>query len=531
MNPARQTMSIRPSYEYTSNPNRGVGGTTLASAGWSYAHTEDALTYLQQTVVNPGLINQFQIQFGYENEPMISASPLPSIIVDGAFKGGGAQNTLGRTERHIQASESLTWTNGHHLTQLGFQVPDWSWRSFDDQTNAGGTFSFAGLPAYAAGRPYAFTQQEGNGKVTWLEKVLGVYVKDDWQARPGVTVSLGLRYDWANYYRDNNNIAPRLTVAYAVGTKDIIRGGGGVFYDKIGPFPVVDVLHSQPGGLRRIVLTDPTYPIPFEVGSPSITQFASDIRIPYTIQYSVGLEHQLVKGTTLAVTYTGSRGSLFRSRDVNAPVAPLYLVRPNPAYGQIRQIESTGRQHSDSMQVALRGKMTRWFNGQIQYVLSRTDNDSDGLSYFPSSDDDFSGEWARASFDRRHRFVALGRSALGRVLDLGIGVTLQSGAPYTGVLPGDPFNNGRGGARPAGGARNSLEGAGYMDVDLRASRDFTFLKGGPHARTMTIALDAFNIANHVNYANYVGTLGSPLFAQPVSARAPRQLQLSARIKF
>ena len=529
----RTTISIRPSYEYTSNPNRGVGGTTLASAGWTYQHTEDDLTYMQQTIINPRLVHQVQVLVGYENEPTLSASPLPGLVVDGAFKGGGAQNTLLRTERHIQASESLAWTHGHHLTQAGFQVPDWSWRGFNDQTNAGGTYYFADVSAYAAGQPYAFTQQQGNGKVTWLEKVLGAYVKDDWQARAGVTVSFGLRYDWSNYYRDNNNVAPRLSVAYAVGKTNIIRAGGGVFYDKIGPFPVVDVLHSQPGGLERVVLTSPAYPTPVLTGPtspPSITQFAPGIQIPYIAQYSVGLEHQIVKGTTVAVTYTGSRGSLLRSRDINAPVAPLYLVRPNPAFGQIRQIESSGRQQSDALQVTLRGAVTRWFNGQIQYVLSRSENDSDGVSSFPSNDNDLSGEWARASFDRRHRFVAIGRVPA-RVVDLGVGMTVQSGAPYTELLPGDPFNNGRGGARPVGVARNGFEGAGYAELDLRLSRDVTFAKGTPQARTLTFTLDAFNLFNHVNYSAYVGTLNSPLFGQPVAARAPRQLQLSARLKF
>jgi hypothetical protein len=532
----RTTISIRPSYEYTSNPNRGVGGTTLATAGWTYEHTEDDLTYLQQTVLNAGLINQFQVLIGYEHEPTISASPLPAIVVDGAFKGGGAQNTLLRTERHIQASQSLTWTHGHHLTQVGVQVPDWSWRGFDDQTNVGGTFYFADLPAYAAGTPYAFTEQQGNGKLTFLDKQVGAYVKDDWQVRPDLTISMGLRYDWSNAFLDNNNVAPRLSAAYSIGKRDVIRAGGGVFYDRVGAFPVVDVLHSRPGGVQRLVITNPAYPTPFgtdagsQVATPSITQFDPDIRTPYTFQYSLGLEHELVKGTTLAVTYTGSRGSILRSRDINAPRAPLYLERPDAAYGQIRQIESTGRQRSDSMQVTLRGKVTRWFNGQLQYVLSRSLNDSDGVSYFPSNDYDFSGEWARASFDRRHRFVALGRMTPGRFLDLGIGVTLQSGAPYTAVLPGDPFDNGRGGARPADGARNGLQGVGYADVDLRTSRDISF-GSGTQKRTVTIALDGFNILNRVNDSNYVGTINSPLFGQPVAARAPRQLQLSARIKF
>jgi TonB-dependent receptor-like protein len=535
----KTTISIRPSYEYTSNPTRGVGGTTLASAAWTYEHTEDDLTYMQQTIINPALVNQFQIQFGYENEPTLSASPNQAIVVDGAFRSGGAQNTLLRTERHVQASESLTWTKRHHLVQFGFQVPDWSWRGFNDQTNAGGTFYFAGLQAVTGfgttitgGTPYAFVQQVGNGRVNWLEKVLGAYVRDDWQLRPGVTLSLGVRYDWANYFTDNNNIAPRLSAAYAISKSDIIRGGGGVFYDKIGPFPVLDVLHSQPGGLQRYVVTNPSYPNPLLNGQPvpSITQFAPSIEIPYTFQYSLGLEHQLVKGTTLAVTYTGSRGSLFRSRDINAPLAPPYTVRPNPAYGQIRQIESTGRQNSDSVTVALRGKITKWFNGQTFYTLGRTYTDSGGVTSFAANDYDLTGEWARADFDRRHQFVMIGRVPT-PLLDFGVNLALRSGTPYTELLSGDPFGNGRGNARPVGVPRNGLEGAGLATLDVRASRDLAFRKGTPQARTMTIALDTFNILNRVNYANYVGTLSSPLFGQPVSARAPRQLQLSARVKF
>jgi hypothetical protein len=54
---------------------------------------------------------------------------------------------------------------------------------------------------------------------------------------------------------------------------------------------------------------------------------------------------------------------------------------------------------------------------------------------------------------------------------------------------------------------------------------------GKDARRVTFGLDAFNLLNRVNYGTYVGTIGSPLFALPVSARPPRQLQFSARFKF
>jgi hypothetical protein len=193
-------------------------------------------------------------------------------------------------------------------------------------------------------------------------------------------------------------------------------------------------------------------------------------------------------------------------------------------------VESTGRQDSDSVAVTLRGQMTRWFNGQMQYTLSRVYNDTNGVASFPANDYDVSGEWARADFARRHRFLLLGRMSVVKAIDLGIALTLNSGGPFTETLGADVYNNGRGRARPAGVGRNTLEGAGFATFDLRASRDVKLGTGG-EARTITIGLDAFNVLNRVNYGSYVGTVGSPLFALPVSARPPRQLQLSARVKF
>jgi hypothetical protein len=201
------------------------------------------------------------------------------------------------------------------------------------------------------------------------------------------------------------------------------------------------------------------------------------------------------------------------------------------SYGVVRQIESTGRQDGDSLQATLRGRMTRWFNGQIQYTLSRADNDTNGIAAFPANDYDLSGEWARADFDRRHRFLLLGRVSPGLFVDLGVGLSMNSGAPYTETLGDDLYHNGRGRPRRAGVPRNSLEGDVYAQLDLRASRDLKFGQVGKDARTMTLSLDAFNALNRVNYVTYVGTFGSPLFGTPVTARAPRQLQLSARVKF
>jgi hypothetical protein len=533
----QNTISIRPNYQYETDQNRGVGGTTLASAASTFTHHEQQVVYTQQTILTPALLNQFQMLVGHEREPTVSASSAAGIVVNGAFTGGGAQADLVRTELHMNLNESLAWTSGHHLIQAGFQLPDWSRRGFYDRTNFGGTFYFSGLDTYGAGVPYSFIKQQGNGDLAFLEKQVGTYIKDDWQARPGLSVSVGVRYDWQNYFHDNNNVAPRFSLAYAPGnTKtNVLRAGVGVFNDRSGPVVIADVLHSQPGGLVKYVITDPGYPDPFAstvAASPpsSIVRLAPDVQIPQTLQYSLGLDHQLHKALTLSLTYTGTRGyHTFRSRDVNAPPPPLYLARPDPAYGVIREIESNGRQLTDSLQVTVRGKVSRWFNGQMQYTLSRGYNDTSGISSFPANDYDLSGEWARADFDRRHRFNLLGRTSL-KLFDLGVGLSMNSGGPYNETLGGDPFNNGRGRARPAGVPRNSLETTGFASLDLRASRDLK-LGAGKDAREITLGVDAFNVLNHVNYGSFVGTRSSPLFGQPVSARAARQLQFSARVKF
>ncbi len=529
------TVSIRPSYEQETDQGRGIGGTTLGSAGTTYYHREITLTYSQQTIVSPTLVNQFQILVGHEIEPTTSVSPEPGLVVNGAFTGGGAQLDQRRTELHFQLSENLAATRGNHLLQVGVQVPDWSQRGFDDHSDFGGTFYFSDLDAYAAGRPYSFVQQTGNGRVNWLEKVLGLYVNDDWQLGTGATLSYGLRYDWSNYFADHDTIAPRVSLAVKPrGGSTVIRGGAGLFYDKVGPFPIVDVLNFRPGGLQRVVIANPSYPNPYltaaaQTTPPSIVQLAPGIQVPWTLQYSGGVERQL-KTATLSLMYYGSTARLLRSRDINAPLPPLYADRPDASYGVVRQIDASGRQRGDSLQVTLRGRIARTFNGQVQYTLSRTLNDSGGLNWFPSNDYDLAGEWGRADFDRRHRLLMLGTLTPAKGWSLGVAATLQSGLPYSETLGTDPYHNGRGDARPTGVVRNSLEGSGESDVDLRLARELA-LGFGSSARTFTLGIDAFNLLNHANYGRYVGTVGSPLFGQPVSAQAPRQLQLSLRVDF
>lgn len=98
-------------------------------------------------------------------------------------------------------------------------------------------------------------------------------------------------------------------------------------------------------------------------------------------------------------------------------------------------------------------------------------------------------------------------------LNVGVAVALNSGTPYRVTTGRDDNHDGLANDRPAGIPRNSLQGPGYLDIDLRASRDL-FLSGSKKEKgpALTPALDAFNVLNRVNFSGYVGNLSSPFLA-------------------
>ena len=233
------------------------------------------------------------------------------------------------------------------------------------------------------------------------------------------------------------------------------------------------------------------------------------------------------------MTYTGTRGfDQFLSRDINAPLPPLYTTRPDPTRGVVREIESTGKLVGNSVQFTLRGQVTRFVNTSVQYTLSETKNNTSSITWMPPNAYDLSLEYARADFDQRHRFDLLETLNAGSWVNIGVALALYSGRPYSLTTGHDDFNTGVANARPAGVRRNSLEGPGYADLDLRWSHDVFFNQAKKGAGpTITLAVDAFNALNRVNDTSYIGTLTSPFFGRAVAAQPPCRLQFSLRARF
>jgi hypothetical protein len=537
----KNTVSLRYESLDQYRRNQSAGGFVLASAATNFRNREDSFTYNQTTTFTPKVINDFRILFGKEYQPTRSVQSGPKIVVLDTFVDGGAQSDRLQTEYHTTFHDALSWAQGKHTLRAGVDVPDISRRGLEDHTNFQGTFMFSSIEDYVGGRPFSFVQQAGQGKVIFWEKVLSGFFLDDIRLRPNLTVSVAARYDWQNYFDDSNNVSPRIAFAYSPAhhAKTVFRGGAGIFYDRTGSQPIFDLIRYNGHRLLQYVVTNPGFPDPWsnalqlQTAPSSIVRLAPGVRIPYLMQFGIGVERQLKKSTTLSINYTGAETvGVFRSRDVNAPLPPFYAARPDANYSVIRQIESSGRMESHSLEIAFRGDVTRFFSGLIQYTLGRAYNNTAGINSFPANSYDLSAEWGRAEFDQRHRLNVLGTVKPGKLFNLGVGVFLNSGRPYSLTTGHDDYHVGSATARPFGVGRNTLQGPGYAEYDLRWFRDFKLAKARNEiAPTVTLSMDAFNLLNHTNYTSYIGNLSSPFFGRAVNAQPPRRLQLSARFAF
>ena len=163
----------------------------------------------------------------------------------------------------------------------------------------------------------------------------------------------------------------------------------------------------------------------------NLARFDPNVRTPYSIQVSAGLEHQLHKSVMLTAGYRGQvQVKSSRSRDANAPLLPAdpsiaaSSTRPNANFGQIQQIESGGRSLLNAFDLGFRGQAGQWFSGQAQYTLSRFENNTGGIGWFQQDQYHPNAEWGRADQDRLSRFNLLGTIHPGHWLSLGVAATL-----------------------------------------------------------------------------------------------------------
>lgn len=254
--------------------------------------------------------------------------------------------------------------------------------------------------------------------------------------------------------------------------------------------------------------------------SQATRQLAPDATAPYSYISGFMLMRQLTKTTTLNVFFsTYDTRHLLRSRNINAPTGFNGLgPRPQPTLGDIYQYETSGTQSMKQLNIGVSKQFRPGYSLSVNYTLSKAQSNAD-FGAFPMNQYDLTGEYSRTSFDARHRLFLVGSAFIPKLkLSLNPLIVANTGRPFNIITGFDDNRDGllndrpaladsqtvacapgqlpgvvQSGVTPCGLVqtrfgnfdilpkpgqtiipRNYAEGPGFLSVNLRIGRTFSF---------------------------------------------------------
>ena len=558
----------------------GVGGFSLREQGTRNETQSGTLRLSDNGPWGKALFNETRLQIGMMSSESRASFEGQTIRVLDSFTGGGAQSRGGRDVANLEFASNLDFTKGKHAMRAGFLL-EGQWVESDQQSNYLGTFTFASLDDYQAGRPSTYTIREGNPLVEYSQWQLGLFAQNDWRARPNLTISMGVRQESQANLGDALNVSPRFGFTWAPfkSGRTTVRGSVGMFYDWLEAQTYEQVL--QVDGQRQIdtVIRNPGYPNPYAGGLLQQTLpsskyvLAGGLSMPYAVRTSAGLQQQLTPQMGANVLYSFSRGyNRFRGVNINAPDISVGGARPDPSFGNITEVQSTGGQRQHMVHAGLSymipAKRTFFF---VNYTLNHAENDSTGAFALPADNYNLAAEWGPAAGMARHSVNGNFSTTLLNRVSVNLNGMWRSGAPYNITTGRDDNGDTVFNDRPAGTGRNSAlgdstftlggqmaysigfgrrggeGGTGGTTVIMRAggaapamaagAGQMVVMQGGPMGGpnssrySMNLFVQAQNVLNTVNPMGYSGVMTSPLFGQPTGAAPARKISIGVRFGF
>jgi hypothetical protein len=549
----------------TEGLNQGVGGFNLPERASTRSNDSTQVRARLQSVVGTKYLNEARLQVTTTGNEALSASSASTIVVQDAFTSGGAGVSSNSSTRRVELADNFDFTVGKHQMRVGALVEGSFYSNFDER-NAAGTWTYRTVDDFISGRAAQYSQRLGTVDTAFSQYQTGVYWSDEYRVHRDVSLGVGLRNEMQSRIGDKLNLMPRVGLTWApFGSQtSAIRGGYGIFYDWYDSSLYDQTLRVDGINVRDIRIScieanEYCASVSNLDGLAGVTmtpsgriQASPDLQMPRVHQASLSYDRQLTANIQLQTSYQMLRGThLMRSRNVNAPVDG---VRPNAAFGDITQFESTGKSSSDRLTV---GTRVRWqmANGQpamfnVNYTYGHENNSADGATSLPSSSLNPDLDWGPSRQDIRHRLQVQAQAPIWFGVRGNVNLNVNSGVPYTMTTGRDDNDDGVFNDRPEGVGRNSLRGDTTWGLNLNLSRRFSLSGvssvapagqrfGGPGGRggnvgggrSMELFVQAQNVLNHVTYTGYTGNLSSPFFGLATSVGAPRDVNMGVRFNF
>lgn len=395
---------------------------------------------------------------GLQGIPLFPLPGIPPMSIQGYTTVQQGNLTLNSSDTYM-IRDSVSWIHGRHTMKFGVSAADYRSGSYPTQpNNLFGSFSFTStlkggaqnaLANFLLGIPTSESRQLELNRQHYRRSTWQVFAQDNIEATRNLTVNVGLRYEHYQPFNEtsgqiytvdplngniilpsdraralvptqvlNNpafvfqsasqagypeslttisekNFAPRIGIAYRIGSKTVVRGGYGLFFDFIPPqatpsdlFNVQEnfVPNTITAGVPAYAFPNPFAANPSPVGTLGLSSYAKHLRMPYTQQWSTTVERQLFLNGALRVSYIGSHtAEVLYGKPANIPAlgtTPFTQSRrPLPQFGQLTSYQSG----ADFNYNALTGQLQYRNNAGIYASVSYTWSKNLGIGVLASN--------------------------------------------------------------------------------------------------------------------------------------------------
>lgn len=577
----RDRFSVRYSlYDVVSANSRGAGGLGAPSASQGLDNRDQAIAFSNTLTIGTRTVNETRAQFTHSDLLALPTDPIgPAVNIAGvAAFGTFPSSPQGRLNRMFQITNNTSQQRGAHALRAGVDfVHNDDLIRFPRAER--GSYAFSSLASFLAGNynNAGFSQTFGVMEVGQSNPNLGLYAQDEWSARPGLTLNLGIRYDlqWLETIdTDTSNFSPRAGFAWTPSASRtvVVRGSAGLFFDRVPLRALANALLSANNTtdlnqLQQVNVSlspgqagAPAFPAILDAPVPlvtlvNLTTMQPDLQNAYSRQANLEVERQIGRRGALSVGYSYVRGKgLLMAINQNVPSCTPSGTnngcRPIPDYANNSQYSSAGESVYHGLLVSIAQRPSSWGYYRVSYTLSTAENNV-GEFFFsgPIDPHDLSKDWGRSDNDRRHLFVFSGGvntpmdpatttwQALTHGFQLSTLLQAYSAAPFN-ITSGVTTIQGTAGRPIVDGAyipRNSGVGDEFFSVGLRISRTFRI---GGDARLEVLA-ETFNLTNAINEITRNTNFGtgtyptnpSPTYNQVTAVGDPRSWQFAVRLGF
>jgi trimeric autotransporter adhesin len=390
---------------------------------------------------------------------------VPNLTFSG-FTGVRGASTTERSDTRLTAGYTWLHPTEHHRLRMG---GDLRFDASENQinSNARGSFTFTGLYSsggatrigttgadfadFLLGLPQQASLQVG-GVTRLRQRAFDAYLEDNWQKNAKLTFNLGLRYELARPYveedgrlanldaapdlsavapvvsgdaglytgsfpaglldTDANNVGPRVGVAYRLTPSTILRSGYSIAYNSGTYASIARELAGQPPFADTITTTGfPSQPLTLAEAllapTPPTTNnwgVDRDYALGMIQTWNATLTHTFTQNWVVLAGYTGIKGTdldILRAPTLGPGGVPITSAQP------FIWESSGGHSLMNAGNVQLQRRLADGLSGALSYTLARAmDNASTlgvGGAVVAQNDKDLNAEYARSNFDRRHQ--------------------------------------------------------------------------------------------------------------------------------